>query len=254
VVPSSPGTCVCGDSYAYVISPTSACTACLSSNHYCLSGTDTMSWPSLDIVIFALTANSLDSLPYQSQTHSLLCYRGNVVDVNDCTIPIMPTAMGSFGSAGSYAATPTQCYNLLNQQWPFVTYWFTTMFPNFTPPATAAIGDVNKVQTILQLWILQFGPSDMTADTDWQTLVGVFNSATTPWATLMAWATPSPPQYTTDGTTAVNLPATLATWLGAVGVDVAAFNTFNTVCGTAHCGKAFCTRALPSSACGTTPD
>jgi len=247
----SGNTCVCGSGYAYAISP-SSCTGCPSSHSYCLSGTDTYVWPSQDIVIFALTASSLDSLPYQSQTHNLLCYREDIVNVNDCTITAITNEIGSIGTAGSYAATLTQCYNLLSMEWGFVTSWFTTMFPNFTPPVTAALGNVNKVKTILQLWILQFGPSDMKEDTDWQALVSVFNSATTPWTTMMAWTSPSP-QYTTDGTTVVNFPADLTTWLGLVSVDVAAFNTFNTVCGTANCGNSNCAKALPSSPCGTTP-
>jgi len=153
----------------------------------------------------------------------------NVVDVNDCVIPAMTAVMSAFGSAGSYAPTASQCYKQLEAEWSFVLYWFGNIFPQFTPPVGASQTKVLKVKTVLQLWILQFGPSEMTTDLDWLALVAVFNSATTPWSTLFAWRS-DPPKYTTDANTAVAFPADLSAWMLLISADKAAFNTFSEVC------------------------
>jgi hypothetical protein len=108
---------------------------------------------------------------------------------------------------------------MLEVEWQIPYYWFTDLFPNFATPLTASLEDVIKVKTILQLWILQFGPSVMKTDLDWIALVQVFNRNPIPWATLLAWTNTSPPQYTTDGSTAVNFPSGLSTWLSIAGAD-----------------------------------
>jgi len=161
----------------------------------------------------------------------------------------MTAVMGAFGSAGSYAPTASQCYKQLQAEWPFVLYWFTNIFPNFTPPTGAFPTDVLKVKTVLQLWILQFGTSEMKTDTDWKALVTVFNSATTPWATMLAWVS-ALRQYTVDGTTPVDFPEDLSDWLLLNSADTAAFNTFSEVCGTSGCpASAWCFNAQPASLC-----
>ena len=243
----------CTANGASVASSVGACTSCTSGCDWCINVADTYCWDreSLSRFQFALAAKSLDALPYLTQTNSLLCHRMNVVDVNDCTVPTMTAVMGAFGSAGSYAPTASQCYKQLEAEWPFVWYWFENIFPNFTPPTGAFPTDVLKVKTVLQLWILQFGPSEMKTDTDWQALVTVFNSATTPWATMLAW-TSAPPQYTVDGTTPVAFPADLSAWLLLNSADTAAFNTFSEVCGTSGCpASAWCFNAQPASLCAT---
>jgi hypothetical protein len=138
---------------------------------------------------------------------------------------------------------------MLDIEWPVANYWFADMFPNFATPLTASQENVLKVKTILQLWILQFGPSVMKTDLDWIALVQVFNRNPIPWATMLAWTDTSPPQYTTDGSTAVNFPSGLSTWLSTVGADKAAFNTFSEACAAASCGNVHCADALPSSLC-----
>jgi hypothetical protein len=141
---------------------------------------------------------------------------------------------------------------MLEAEWAFVNYWFTeSLFPNLVMPSDASQVNITKVKTILQLWILQFGPSVMKTDPDWIALVQVFNSSPIPWATMLAWTNTSPPQYTTDGSTAVNFPSGLSTWLSTVSVDKAAFNTFSQVCVNANCGNAHCADALPSSLCAS---
>ena len=218
---------------ASVASSPGACTACASGCDWCLDVADTYCWDqdSLARFQFALAASSLDDLPYLTQTHSLLCHRMNVVDVNDCILPTMTAVMGAFGSAGSYAPTASQCYKQLEAEWSFVLYWFGNIFPQFTPPVAASQTEGLEIKTVLQLWILQFGPSEMKTDSDWLALVAVFNSATTPWSTLLA-RTSDPPKYTTDASTAVAFPADLSAWLLLNSADTAAFNTFSEVCDT----------------------
>jgi hypothetical protein len=143
---------------------------------------------------------------------------------------------------------------MLKIEWPYVEAQFTAdLFSNFATPLTASEEDVLKVKTILQLWILQFGSDIMKTDPDWIALVQVFNTSPIPWTTMLAWTDTSPPQYTTDGSNAVNFPSDLNTWLSTVDADKAAFNTFSQVCAAPNCGNTHCANALPESACALPP-
>lgn len=65
----------------------------------------------------------------------MLCYRTNVVDVNDCTITALTSVDGSFVDG---EPTPHQCSALLTAHWPYVEHWFARLFPNFAAPAGAS--------------------------------------------------------------------------------------------------------------------
>ena len=245
VPPSSPGTCVCGTGFVPKTSPTINCEPCTNSCTYCLTGMDTYCWDSntLGALQFAIAARDSFSLPYTTQIHDLLCYRMNVANTPDCAIPSIVSLIGSIGTQGSYAATKTQCNDMLKAEWAYVDYWFTTLFPNFATPLTASPEDSTKVKTILQMWILQFGSNVMKTDPNWIVLVGVFNRSPIPWDTMLAWTNTSPPQYTIDGSTEVNFPSGLSTWLSAMNNEKTAFNTFTKVCGDSNCGYVHCANA-----------
>jgi len=220
-------------------SPTTECVPCINGSSYCLSGADTYSWKSAEAFQFAVAANSLgDSLPYLTTTHELLCYRINVIDVNDCTISALNGVDGIFVNG---QPTPNQCYAILTAEWPYVEHWFTTLFPNFAAPAGASTANAAKVKTVLQLWILQFDPYFMQTDPAWVQLIAVFNSVSTPWTTLLAWTHPTP-KYSTTGSNILEFPTELSAWLTLKPADKAAFNTFSTVCvncaANTHCADA----------------
>jgi hypothetical protein len=118
-----------------------------------------------------------------------------------------------------------------------LTLWFTDIFSTFAPPTTASDAEKLKVKTTLLLWILQFSPASLKHDPLWQPLVAAFNNGSADWTRYLGWAG-SPRGYTLDGTTTLQFPAELDTWLGTEDRDLEALNVKSTVCDTAGCGFA----------------
>jgi hypothetical protein len=103
-----------------------------------------------------------------------------------------------------------------------LTYWFAEIFPTFSPPASTPDRSYLVVKTILQLWILQFGPDQLKFNTDWVAVVALFNKASDQWALISATGA----GYEFNGTPA-SFPQDLSTWIELHLADLAAFNTFS---------------------------
>ena len=113
-----------------------------------------------------------------TQANGLICYRQPVPTV---ACDSLTGLVGTITSdTGGLHPTLAQCYQLLQAQWFYVTNWLADIFPHFTPPAATAT-EVYAVKTVLWLWILQFGPSELKTDPLWQGLVQVFNSVSLDW-------------------------------------------------------------------------
>lgn len=87
----------------------------------------------------------------------------------------------------------------------------------------------------------------MQPDPAWAAILALFSSNAN-WATMLAWIDETP-KCSTDSNNVVDFPEELSNWLMLVPVDLAAFNTLNTACGTPSCGKAHSADALPGSLC-----
>jgi hypothetical protein len=132
---------------------------------------------------------------------------------------------------------------LLHIQWPFVTHWFAHFFGDFTPPVSATETEKYELKAVLGLWILQFGPSTLTTDPAWQTIVSTFNDDSLVWGGLLAWTG----EYLAGGTTH-SFPAGLT----PSGPELRLFNRFSEVCSTSGCGqKTHCQEVAPTSTCAT---
>lgn len=75
----------------------------------------------------------------------------------------------------------------------------------------------------------------MKRESLWQPLVAAFNNGSADWTKYLGWAV-SPRGYTLDGTTPLEFPAALDTWLGTEDTDLVALNVKSTVCKIAGCG------------------
>jgi len=141
-----------------------------------------------------------------------------------------------------------QCMEVFKLSWPFVTYWFGELFPDFTPPFSS-IRDAYKTESVLWLWLLQFGPSTLKFDPEWQDLVSTFNDPLLDWSLLLAWEGP-PVVYTTDGSTPKSFPMVLTDWLTASSSELELFNYYSEVCWTEGCALAeVCQNVYPGSTC-----
>jgi hypothetical protein len=91
----------------------------------------------------------------------------------------------SLNGQGLQRPTIDQCFELLTAEWPFVTYWFGEIFPNFKPPGFAMSSEIDMLKSVLFLWILQYGPSEIKNDPLWQDIVTTFNNASLDWSRLL---------------------------------------------------------------------
>lgn len=171
---------------------------------------------------FTRIAKVLHDLPIVPETNGAICYRTPVAG-NDCTLTAVEGVTGDIHTAtpGTLSPSPAQCHQLLKTEWGMITYWFDQLFRDFSPPASTTDRSYLVVKTILQLWILQFGPHAMKNDLLWQGVVAVFNLSTDQWPLIQASET----SYF-HGTDELNYPQDLATWLALHPADLAAFNTF----------------------------
>lgn len=160
----SGGTCSCGSGYVPQSPAISACVECHSGCPYCVDDTEAGCMGSKDQAIFATNLATSFQLPLLNQANGLICYRQPVPDLNCNPLAIITGEIASDGDGLHF--TLAQCYELLEIQWPFVSSWFGILFPNFTPPPSATEAEIYALKTVLQVWILQFGPSTLTFE--WQ--------------------------------------------------------------------------------------
>ena len=172
---------------------------------------------------FNRIAVALHDLPTVPETAGSICYRTKVSG-HDCILTAVEAITGDIHTAtpGTLSPTATDCYGLLKAQWPMITYWFEELFPTFSPPASTTDRDYVVVKTILQLWILQFGPDQLKFDADWIAVVGLFNKSSDEWGYISA--TNNGVFY---GMGMINFPPELAAWIVLHPEDLKAFNTFS---------------------------
>lgn len=206
--------------------------------------------------IAALTS---DALPLTTETNGLMCYRQSR-PTTSCTPDPLETVVGSitdYTPTGSAKPTLKQCKKLLVAYWPFLMRWFTEFFGTFVGPSGATADELLTIKSTLYLWILQFGPAEMSA-TEWDTLKTDLKSAGNLWSSFLGW-TGSPPQYSTEGANAAgkNFPTVLSNWITttcgnsmAGCLDLQVFNLKSTVCNITPCSiQSHCSIAFPGSNC-----
>ncbi len=195
---------------------------------------------------FANHAAAAYSLPLIDETNGLICYRQPAPDLT-CD-PLTPVLGVLDSDADGLHPTPDQCYDLLKAQWPFVTYWFGEIFPNFDPPDTATDDEKNMLKTVLRLWILQYGPSEIKANPLWQGIVTTFNNASLDWTRLLAWSGVLK-GYSPDGTATASFPTALETSLTQASPEMKLFNHFSTLCASACSLGAQCQQISANNVC-----
>ena len=208
--------------------------------------------------IAALTSGAL---PLTTETDGLMCYRQRRPAIS-CTPDPLEAVVDSitdYTPAGNAKPTSKQCKKLLVAEWPFLMHWFTQFFGTFPGPSGATDDELLTIKSTLYLWILHFGPAEMSA-TEWDALKADLKSAGNLWSSFLAW-TGSPPQYSTEGENAAgkDFPAVLSDWITtscgnsmAGCLDLQVFNLKSTVCNTTPCTiQSHCSVAFPGSDCAT---
>lgn len=211
---------------------------------YCAGVSPAACMKSEDEASFATLLTALYSLPLASAANGLMCYRQPVPTL---TCDPLLAVIGNIGTA----AGPDECFKLLTGQWPYVKYWFSDLFPNFTPPTATSYEvymEVYMLKTVLWLWILQYGPSVLKSESAWQGLVTTFNNASLDWTKLLAWAGAST-GYSPDGTATALFPAELEATLTQASPELQLFNHFSTLCNSACPLGAQCRQINPTSIC-----
>lgn len=245
------GTCVCKAGFSPKVSPTpwDACVSCVESEVQC------MTQEQADFINHVADAYSLPCL-IEALDHRICYY--NALPACDCTPNPMEQIIGPFTEESTGTARPTtaQCYELLKAQWPFITYWFRTLFPDFRGPADASDSDILAIKSILYLWIQQFGPAEIGG---WTNIKSAVNGEAANWANYLAWVDFKPGFSLDAGATVFPFPVHLLSWLQtlcaqgtAVCKELALFNLKSTVCHTSTCPAAvleLCSQVSPTSDC-----
>jgi len=121
---------------------------------------------------------------------------------------------------------------MLKLEWAGLTDDFNELFAGFIPlnPAGGLI-----VETLLRLWIFEFGRTNMKYQSEWTSVMALFNSGSFDWTKVLGWGGATPGFF--DGTTAHTFPIALKNRINIDSADLAAFNTWSTVCATSGCGR-----------------
>jgi hypothetical protein len=195
--------------------------------------------------IFAAFLANRYSLPLTDETNGLICYNEPVPDLTcDPLTPVMGVLQSD--EAGLHP-TADQCYKLLKAEWPYVTYWFGEIFPNFHPPDTSDYGKY-MLKTVLWLWILQYGPGELRGNELWQNIVTTFNNDSLDWTQLFAWMGDLK-GFNPDGSATFSFPAVLEASLTETSPEMQLFNYFSEVCAS-PCSLGVQCRQLYGSECG----
>ena len=230
--------------------------ACAENCQYCVGTSPAECMQSQEQADFVVHVSSTFSLPLTTETADhLLCFNQPRLtwDTSNCDEdPLQAAVTGTItGYTSGTGATPSQsqCYELLSTQWFWLIDWFNTLFPNFTGPTGASDDDKLAIKSVIYLWILNFGPSEMSGD-DWTELKGVLTNASSNWSKFLGWVGETP-KYVTAGTSieAKSYPAVLEAWLksdsgcgGATAgcADLAVFNLKSTLCASACAVQSYC--------------
>ena len=155
----------------------------------------------------------------------------------------METAAGAINNFGTLAEPNlAQCKVLLSAQWLYAGYWFEQLFPGFTGPTNANLNDILTIKTILQLWILQFGPLEMST---WSNIKAAMNFHNNAWNSYEATTT----HFTTDNwNTEQSFPPALSAWISTycedeTCPDLKVFNVPRSECDNPDCNdsiKIYC--------------
>ena len=227
------GTCECKEGF---VPGTSPCTPCAGNCVRCIGplASDCLA-PGMKDFISTISSLYGTELPYETETQNMLCYR-NYRPQTPCggQNPLKEAVgeINNYSQIGFATSDAQQCRKLLKARWLFVTYWFAQLFPQFTGPSLANHHDVLAIKSILQLWILQFGPNTMKT---WSEIKAAMNSGGD-WANYRATAT----EFSIDGSNYTPFPSVLATWIsGACGgtacPDLKVFNVMRSECDGAEC-------------------
>ena len=201
---------------------------------------------SLEQAVFANHAAAVYSLPLRDETNGLICYRQPVPSTTcDALTPVLGAITSDFSGLH---LTADQCFKLLTGEWGFVTYWFGNIFPDFRPPATATDSEKNTLKSVLWLWILQYGPSEIKENPLWQDIVTTFNNAALDWTKLLAWSG-ALKGYTRDGTNPLSFPAVLEASLTQTSPEMKLFNHFSRLCASPCSLGAQCRQISATSVC-----
>jgi len=195
---------------------------------------------------FAYYASDLYNLPLIDQASGMICYRQPVPQLDCNPLTILTGTIRE--DVDGLHPTKDQCNELLTIQWPFLKHWFNEFFPDITSPANSGAEKSAYMKMELKVWILQYGPSAMSADPLWQALINTFNSATLDWTKLLAWdgATPG---YSPDGSTTARFPEALEASVRDGSATLFLFNYFSTVCAFACSFGPQCQIVKPGSVC-----
>lgn len=257
---SSLGTCLCLEGYVFQGSPTSPCVACVPAGcPYCLGPNkeECMSWEEFNFVYLAMTAYGL---PFLTETEDHFICFNEEIPTSGCTPDPIETVTGPIiDYTGVAKPNILQCYTLLTAQWPYATYVFSQLFPNFEGPDNYSSPNLLQLKSALYLHILRFGYFEMRS---WTDLKSAMNDAGANWKNHIAWLGTSPGFSLDSGLTRKDFPVLflerLTASCGTVTETCAIlnhlFNNASKVCGDSSCSataKGYCAEIKPSSACAT---
>jgi len=243
------GSCSCRDGYQPGRIPVleSDCVPCVPAGcPACVGPTAQDCFSSVAVAEFARLSMTIP-LPETTATHICYCIP---LDLPTCASNVLVEIMGSLADDGNgvYQPQVSQCYTLLNAMWPYITYWFTEIFPTFDPAIVYRPKSFSAL--IVKLWILEFTPSELVNNPDWKPIVTAFNQPAAAYANYLAWIGTTP-GYTLDGTSTHPMPAALAA-SGSISVYIIPFLSGSKVCDTSGCSmQAQCALIMPGLECST---
>ncbi len=256
---NSVGDCQCRAGFVPEIDPTEACTPCAPAGCPNCIGSDESQCMSQEQADFSTTILiGLLNLPIRTESaDNRICYRTRL-PISSCTPDPIEAVTGEIVDYATVAKpTAYQCFDLLKAEWPFVNYWFDRLFPAFEGVSPNSHSNMVFTKTTLQIWIMQFGPSEMN---DWTDIKEAMNDAGENWGNHMAWINSSPGFSLDAGETVKVFPEKLLTWLQSSCSSTTAncfelmttFNMFSTACSSGSCSasvKTYCTQIQSDSPC-----
>ena len=255
------GSCAACDSacnICWLAADPTSCLPCATGCSFCFGIEPEACLKSQEQVDYVKTALFDVNLPLEKENSDhLLCFR-QPRDLSGCTPDAIEDVTGTIEnySTGSNAVPAlSQCYQLLEAEWPFLKSYFATIFSGYTGPSSVTDAERMKIKTILYTWILQFGPATMQ-DADWDELRAAL--VTSDWTTYLGWIQTTEPGFVVSGSTRKVYPDALLAWLKSTNgcntvaagcVDLDVFNLASTFCDTSCSLGAQCQEVKPGSTC-----